>query len=65
MGGEFYPAVGMTEWDTYYIAGLEQFVMRGVSDNPFCLISNHLISTSLVVDATGVEVARQCKFLRY
>ena len=63
MGESVTPAVEMNEWPTYYITGLEQFVKRGVSDDPFYLISNHLSSTSLMVAAIGQEASFYACFL--
>ena len=53
------PALITTEWKKYYYAGTNRVAMRENTDNPLYLISDHLGSTSLVIDSLGSEVARQ------
>jgi RHS repeat-associated protein len=48
-----------TEWNKYYYAGAVRLAMRENSEEPYYLITDHLGSTSLVVDSLGQEVARQ------
>jgi len=48
-----------TEWNKYYYAGTVRLAMRENSDDPLYLVSDHLGSTSLVVDSLGQKVARQ------
>ena len=43
----------------YYYAGAVRLAMREDSDDPLYLIGDHLGSTSLVVNTSGQEVAKQ------
>lgn len=53
------PAVETTEWEKYYYAGSVRLAMREDGDSPLYLISDHLGSTSLVIDTSGQEVAKR------
>ena len=48
-----------TEWKKYYYAGSVRLAMREDSDDPMYLIGDHLGSTSLVLDTSGLEVAKR------
>ena len=48
-----------TGWEKYYYAGSVRLAMREDSDDPLYLISDHLGSTSLVLDTAGLEVAKR------
>jgi len=48
-----------TEWKKYYYAGSVRLAMREDTDNPLYLIGDHLGSTSLVLDTSGLEVAKR------
>ena len=52
-------SINTTSWKKYYSADAARLAMREDSDDPLFLVSDHLGSTSLVVDSSGQQVAKQ------
>ena len=52
-------SINTTSWKKYYSADAARLAMREDSDDPLFLVSDHLGSTSLVVDSSGQQAANQ------